>query len=340
MPAVTARRAGILRLVVQEHIETAAPVGSKTIHEKYGVPVSPATIRNEMQALEEDGLLRQPHPSAGRIPSDQGYRYFVQSLAGQVDLSAEEKATIRHQFFQAPPEWDEWVELAAVLLARSLGLLAVVAPPRARRLAVRRVELIRLNERLALLVVVVREARVLKQLVTLASATAQAELSAVARRLNERVVEKTAAELERLPDPAEATTAAVLHSLRRLLREEAGRDLAARVEGLPGVLAQPEFRSDHRWVLAIMSLVEGRAVERLVPPGTLGESGVRVVIGAENQAEELRECSVVMAPYGAGEEMTGFVGVVGPTRMRYPRGAATVRYLSDLLQEMMERVYS
>ena len=85
------------------------------------------------------GCWRQPHPSAGRIPSDQGYRYFVQSLAGQVDLSAEEKATIRHQFFQAPPELDEWVELAAVLLARSLGLLAVVAPPRARRLAVRRV---------------------------------------------------------------------------------------------------------------------------------------------------------------------------------------------------------
>ena len=117
----------------------------------------------EMQALEEEGLLLQPHTSAGRVPSDRGYRVFVESLMGQVELPIEEQATIRHQFYQAPPELDEWVDLAAGLLARSLGLLAVVVPPQSRELRVRQLELISLNDLLVLLVVVLREPRVLKQ---------------------------------------------------------------------------------------------------------------------------------------------------------------------------------
>ena len=110
MAAVTDRRAGILRIIVREYVETAAPVGSRTIHDKYGVPASPATIRHEMQALEEEGLLEQPHTSAGRVPSDRGYRMYVESLMGQADLPGDEKATIRHQFFQAAPELDEWAD--------------------------------------------------------------------------------------------------------------------------------------------------------------------------------------------------------------------------------------
>ncbi len=128
---LTQRRAGILRLVVHEYIETATPVGSKAIREKYSLPASSATIRNEMKALEGEGLLTHPHTSAGRVPSETGYRLFVESLMGQVDLAGEEKATIRHQFYQTAPELDEWLDLAAVVLARSLGLLAIVAPPRA-----------------------------------------------------------------------------------------------------------------------------------------------------------------------------------------------------------------
>ena len=102
---LTQRRAGILRLVVHEYIETATPVGSKAIREKYSLPASPATIRNEMKALEGEGLLTHPHTSAGRVPSETGYRFFVESLMGHVDLAGEEKATIRHQFYQTAPSW-------------------------------------------------------------------------------------------------------------------------------------------------------------------------------------------------------------------------------------------
>ena len=213
MAAVTNRRAGILRIIVREYVETAAPVGSRTIHDKYGVSASPATIRHEMQALEEEGLLEQPHTSAGRVPSDRGYRLFVESLMGQTDLPVEEKATIRHQFYQAAPELDEWADLAAALLARSLGLLALVSPPRSRELQVKHLELIGLNEILALLVVVLREARVLKQLVPLDGPFEQAELSVMAARLNERVSGRTVTELRREPAVDDATEQRLIETL-------------------------------------------------------------------------------------------------------------------------------
>ena len=339
MSPVTERRAGILQIIVREYVETAAPVGSKTIHDKYGVPASPATIRHEMQSLEEDGLLEQPHTSAGRIPSDLGYRFFVESLMGQADLPGDEKATIRHQFFQAAPELDEWADLAAGLLARSLGLLAMVAPPRSRELQVKHLELISLNDLLALLVVVLREARVLKQLVPLDSAFEQAELSLLAARLNERVAGRTVTELRREPESDDATEQRLLATLSQLLGEESAREIGVRVEGVAGMLAQPEFRLDHEGALDIVTLVDQRAADRVVPVDSLGRAGVSVMIGDENPADELQHCSVVVAPYGDRADMSGYVALVGPTRMQYGRGVATVRYLSDLLEEMMDRVY-
>ena len=337
--SVTERRASIFSLIVREYVETAAPVGSKMLREKYHVPVSPATIRNEMQALELDGLLRQPHTSAGRVPSDRGYRFFVESLMVPGNLSDDEQATIRHQFYQTPPELDEWVELAAVLLARSLGLMAIVAPPRAHELQVRHLELIGLNELLALLVVVLREARVLKQLVPLESSLSQDDLSVMAHRLNEQVSGKSAMELRLAPDPEHATQAHVMQTLRRLLAEESIRDTEPQIEGFSAVLSQPEFQEDHERALRIVSLIDQHAGDRVVPFGALEGDGVSVVIGEENHAEELRECSVVLAPYGFSAGMSGYVGVLGPTRMHYAEGVAAVRYFSGLLQEMIERFY-
>ena len=339
MGEVTARQAGILRLVVREYIETAAPVGSKMIRDKYALPTSPATIRSEMQVLEEEGLLTHPHTSAGRVPSDRGYRVYVESLMDPADLTAEEKATLRYQFYQAAPELDEWAELAAVLLARSLGLLAVVAPPRARELRVRHVELIALKDLLALLVVVLHEARVLKQLVTLDSALDQAALSVVAAQLNQRMEGKSVRELRLLPATEVGAPATLDSALVHLLEEAQLREAEARVQGLRAVLEQPEFQDDHGDFLKIMTLLDQHAIDRVLPTGALIGNGVSVVIGGENQSEAMRRCSVVVAPYGIGSEVAGFVGLVGPTRMRYGRAVASVRYYSDLLRELMGEVY-
>jgi heat-inducible transcriptional repressor len=339
MVPLTQRRAGILRLVVHEYVETAVPVGSKAIRDKYDLPASPATIRNEMQALEGEGLLTHPHTSAGRVPSDEGYRFFVESLMGQVDLTVDEKATIRHQFFQSAPELDEWLNLAAALLARSLGLLAIVAPPRARELRVRQVQLIGLQELMALMIVVLQEARVLKQLVTLPEGTNTADFPALSNRVNEQLAGMSSRELDREPDPEDPLERSVVSTLRRVMHDEMLRDIDPRIDGISGVLSQPEFQADQREALNVMSLVDRHALEQVVPVEALEGSGVRVVIGSENRADELQHCTVVMASYGFASEPTGFVGVLGPTRMPYERTVASVGYMSTLLQEMMDRVY-
>jgi heat-inducible transcriptional repressor len=231
------------------------------------------------------------------------------------------------------------VELAAVLLARSLGLLAVVSAPRARELQVRHVELIALKDLLGLLVVVLREARVLKQLVSFSTAMDQAELSLLAARLNEGVAGRSVADLRAPPADETSAEAVVLTALRGLLREEEAREGSIHIEGLGNVLGQPEFLDNHVRAGELMALVERRSPQEWVPLPALGLEGVSVLIGQENRAEELRDCSVVAAPYGLGDGLRGVVGVAGPTRMRYQESVAGVRYVAALLQEMLEQVY-
>ena len=289
-----------------------------------------------MQALEGEGLLIQPHTSSGRVPSDKGYRFFVEMLMGQVELPADEQATIRHQFHQAPPELDQWADLAARLMARSHGLLAVVVLPRPQDIRVRHLQLISLNDLLVLLVVILRGPRLLKQLVTLPNEFDEQSLNDLAHRLNLDVAGLNANEL---PDAfADDASNTVLQSLKRMLEHESNCKEEARVEGLSNVLTQPEFESNHDRVLEIMSLIDRQSMGEVVPAAALDGGGVSVVIGDENCALELRDCSVVAAPYGMTDDRAGFVGLVGPTRMHYGRSVASVRYFSELLQEMMEQV--
>jgi heat-inducible transcriptional repressor len=338
MNAVTERRAGILRLVVREYVDTAIPVGSKTIRDKYELPTSAATIRSEMQALESAGLLTHPHTSAGRVPSDQGYRFYVESLMGPAELAPDVQATIRHQFYQAAPELDEWGKLAAVLLARSLGLVAIVTPPRSHDLRVRHVELVSLKDVLALLVVVLHEARVLKQLVTLQAPADQAQLSVAGTRLTEQLAGKTLSEI-RTREPLDGLEGGIERSISQLLLDESNRELGAHVEGLSGVLEQPEFQEHSDAFVNVISLIDAGSIDRLMPPETLSDGSVSVVIGAEHPTQEMQRCSVVMTPYSASSGISGFIGVLGPTRLEYGRAVAGVRYLSSLLDELMLDVY-
>lgn len=338
LEAVTERRAGILRLVVREYVDTATPVGSKSIRDKYELPASAATIRSEMQALESAGLLTHPHTSAGRVPSDHGYRFYVESLMGPAELAAEEKATIRHQFYQAAPELDEWGKLAAVLLARSLGLVAIVAPPRSEDLRVRHIELVSLKDLLALLVVVLHEARVLKQLVPLATPADQAQLSMTGARLNEQLAGKSLSEL-RGRTPAEGLEGGIERSISQLLEGESNREMGAQIEGLSGVLEQPEFQENHEDFVNVISLIDAHSIDQIVPPGALSDGDVTVVIGAEHPTRAMQHCSVIMTPYSATSGISGFIGVLGPTRLEYGWAVARVRYLSSLLDELMLEVY-
>ena len=353
------RRAGILQLVIQDYIETATPVASRHVVEKYALPASPATIRHEMHALEREGYLTHPHTSAGRVPSNRGYRHFVQSLMGHAELGLAEQASVRHQFFQAAPSVDEWVELAATVLARSLGLLVIVAPPHPEQLRVRQVELISLNELLVLMIVVVQEARMIRQLMPLPQPVEVDELDELATRLSWMLRGRSASDVRtaarqaidaRETHPVEHF---VLDTLAQVLDRDALRAGNPAIAGLGGMMAQPEFQHEPERSLELIELVDQHAADDLVPAAVIEDvtqqgdirGAMHVLIGDDHPTALLQRCSLVLAPYrsstGAAEppEIPGYVGVIGPTRMNYPRSIAAARFYSQLLQEMIDAVY-
>src|SRR3990172_6645386 len=154
---LTERRSRILQFIVEEYVDSALPVGSETIVRKYRLPVSSATIRNEMARLEEEGYITHPYTSAGRLPSDQGYRYYIESLMDEQDLTPEEKETIRHQFHQAGRELEQWVRLSAAVLAQAARNMAVVTSPRSPECRLKHLELVPLHDVVVLLVVVLQD---------------------------------------------------------------------------------------------------------------------------------------------------------------------------------------
>ena len=357
---LSTRRAGILQLVIQDYVETATPVASRHVVEKYALPASPATIRHEMHVLEQEGYLTHPHTSAGRIPSDQGYRHFVQSLMGHAELGLAEQAAVRHQFFQAAPSVDEWVELAATVLARSLGLLVIVAPPHPEQLRLRQLELIALNELLVLMIVVAQEARMIRQLMPLPQPVELDELDDLSRKLSGSLRGRSASEIRQAAQEqleqsgAAAIEHVVLDTLAQVLDRDAQRAGIPAIAGLGGMVSQPEFQQEPDRSLELIDLVDRHQAEALVPQAVLenseadlvsglGASGwdMRVLIGDDHPTEMLQECSLVLAPYRTGDsgESPGYVGVVGPTRMNYPRSVAAVRFYAQLLQEMIDAVY-
>lgn len=334
---LTERRKKLLQYIVEEHVQTAQPVGSGTLREKYNLSVSSATIRNEMAALEAEGYVTHPHTSAGRVPTDAGYRYYVEALMREERIPEEAQQTIRHQFHQAARELEEWAHLAAAILASRVRNAAVVTTPHSPEPRIKQLELVGVHEHLALLIVVLQEARVLQQTLTLDQATSQDELSAIARKLNELFAGKSAAEVRATNadlQPAEqmiaGAAAALLDSADEISREPSF------IEGLRDLLRQPEFSQGER-LLTLMEVLESHNLARAIPADETGD-GVSIIIGGEHPVDEMRSCSVITTRYTGPGGLRGRLSVVGPTRMHYPNTVATVRYMSSLMEELL-RVY-
>ena len=199
---LTERRQKLLQIIVDEYVTSAQPVGSNALVEKYRLPYSSATVRSEMAALEDEGYVTHPHTSAGRIPTDAGYRYYVEALMHDETPSEELQQTIRHQFHQAARELEEWARLAAAILAGRLNNAAVVTTPHSPEPRLRWIEIVGVHDYLALLVVVLQEARVLQQTLALEQPLTQEELTGIARRLNGLFDGKTAAQIRSQSLPA------------------------------------------------------------------------------------------------------------------------------------------
>jgi heat-inducible transcriptional repressor len=338
MPELSERQNLILALVIHDYIESAQPVGSKNLVERYSLDLSSATVRNTMAELTEAGYLRQPYTSAGRVPTEEGYRFFVRQLMGQPDLPAPTKRTITHQFYQAGNDVDRWMRLAASVLAHQSQAASVVTAPHPEQARFKHLELIGTHGRQVLMVLVLSNGEVRQQMLALAEPVSQEQLSATANRVNALCQGMDASGVAALPGRMDALE----QDLLKLAREELERMGAAVTgevyrDGLTNVLAEPEFAEAEMARKALRIFEESSLLEELLARTVLtaGVGGVQVLIGGEGTWEELRDCSIVLSRYGAPGLATGAVGVLGPIRMAYGRTISTVRFVSGLLSDLV-----
>jgi heat-inducible transcriptional repressor len=338
MTDLTERQKKILMLVVRDHIETAQPVGSQRIVEHFHLDMSSATVRNELAVLTEQGFLRQPHTSAGRVPTEEGYRYFVTHLMQQADLPESVQHTISHQFYQARQDIDQWMTLAASILAHQSQGVSVVTAPHADRARFKHVELISTQGRQVLMVLVMSDGDVDQQILTLAEPVPQEMLSATANRLNQQISGKTLDELASLPMHSNALEQDILTIITTDMRRTDARVSGEMyVDGLTNVLSEPEFTDSDNARRALRMFEERSTLQDLLARTVMnsGVGGVQVLIGGDGTWDELRQCSMVLARYGVPGMATGTLGVLGPMRMSYARAIPTVRYVAGLLSDLV-----
>jgi heat-inducible transcriptional repressor len=338
MSAITERQKLILALIIHTYVETAQPVGSKALIERYKLDSSSATIRNDMVELTEAGLLRQPHTSAGRVPTEEGYRYFVRQLMGQTELPMNTRRTITHQFYQAGRDVNRWMRLAASVLAHQSQGASLVTSPRPESARFKHLSLISTHGRQVLMVMVWTGGQVRQQMLTLAEPVSQEQLSTAASHINLLCegldVEAIAAvhgQFEALEQDVIKLIREELDRMKQVVSGEVYRD------GLTNVLAEPEFAESESARKALRVLEERSMLEDLLSRTVLtsGMDEVQVLIGGEGTWEDLRDCSMVLARYGAPGLVTGALGVLGPTRMAYGRTVSTVRFVSGLLSDLV-----
>ena len=342
------RSQAILRAVIEEYVATATPVGSQALVERYHLGVSSATVRSILAELEAAGLLTHPHTSAGRIPTDEGYRFYVESIADAVPLPAVEQLMIRHQFGQVEFASEHWFRLAATTLAgltRSAGLATPAKPSAAH---IRRIDLVAINERMASLILVLREGAIKQAVVTLDDDDAidQPTLNRVAGLLNERLVDMTASQAEtRLAtldsdDRVQDLADRVGERIVKVLREY---DAAAIEEvfsdGLLNVMEAPEFAQSDK-LRRVFSALENRTYLGELVGSVAGSGQITIFIGHENAPADMSEVSLVLAPYGRPGQAIGVVGVLGPTRMSYAQAIGTVRFVSGIMNELVDHLYA
>ncbi|MCK9518708.1 MAG: heat-inducible transcriptional repressor HrcA [Dehalococcoidia bacterium] len=335
------RRSRILALIIDDYVDSALPVGSQALVQRHALRLSSATVRNEMAVLEDEGFITHPHTSAGRIPSHKGYRYYVGTLMPERDLSTHEQFTILHQFHQSARQLEDWVQLAASVLATRLRNVALVTQPKVLDLRFKQLQIVELSETMALLVVVTSDAAVHQQTLEFPAPVNQEQLTRLANRLNAEWGGKLASELpfedtvEPLSGVERVVVAAVAELLLKVQREAIEEPV---VEGVRELLRQPEFDGSDR-ILDTLEAVDERHLRTAIPTGAVGEAEVAVVIGDENREGPYQDMSFVIARYGLPNGASGVLGVLGPTRLAYGEAVAHVRYVSDVLTELMRKFY-
>ena len=338
LKGLTRRRETVLKIIVSEYIATAVHVASETIFRNYTLGVSPATIRNDMAYLEQEGYIARPHTSSGSVPLDKGYRYYVESLAKETELPLEDQYRIRKLFHEVEEEFERWLKLAAAIAARLVRNAALVTFPKSTQCRFRHLELVGLQEFVALMVLVLSEAIIKRQLLSFEEPVTQERLTTMANKLNATYVGSTGSEILTkkvgLTSEEEQVAKAVVDIMTA---EDELEYEEPYLDGLRLMLGQPEFAHKDR-MLSIMELMETKEWLSSAFAQQSSDVGVQVVIGEENRDETLHDLSVVFSRYGIPGRVGGTIGIIGPTRMDYRRAISTVDYMSAVLSDLVAGV--
>ncbi len=339
MADLSERQKLVLALIVRDYVETAEPISSGRLVDHFKLDFSPATARNEMAILEKEGYLYQPYTSAGRVPTKEGYRYYVGKLMGDDRLPTHVQEMIRHQFYQARNDVDDWLSLSASVLAQHSRGAAIVTPLHTERARFKHLALLSTRGRQVLMVIVLNSGEVHQQTLVLDDNLTQGQLTGIAAQINELATGLDAMKLEEIEFETgnlvmENIFQLVLGTMQNLDVISSGEVFR---DGFTNMLSEPEF-SEPEKARKTLEVFEDRAIlDDLLSRTVFGSEGkgVHVIIGGEDTWEQLEDTSLILASYGDRDHAMGAIGILGPLRMSYSRGVSTVRFVSDLISELI-----
>lgn len=335
------RKRLILQAIIEDYINTAEPVGSRTISKKYLMGTSPATIRNEMADLEEMGFIEQPHTSAGRIPSDKGYRLYVDKIMKQNTINEVQQQIIRKEFLDTLGEIDRLVKHASKLLSQMTQYTSIVMAPQLRRTSIKQIQLIRIDNS-TVLAVIITDAGIVKNSVLRLVQDVQGDvLTKITNMLNDKLAglgidDIESFDLEYMKNNSMGHREIIEQIVPELIQTLMFSDTAdVYHDGVSNILNLPEY-SDIKKARSFLNTMEENELLFKVLNDVKGD--VNVSIGSENKLEQFRDCSLITATYRINGKIVGSVGLIGPTRMEYSKAISVVECMTDTLSNILTKI--
>jgi heat-inducible transcriptional repressor len=337
---LTERKFKILEAIVNDYIHTAEPIGSRTIAKKYGMGISSATIRNEMSDLEDLGLISQLHTSSGRIPSQKGYRFYVDRMMREMPLAREEALFLQGMIIQNINQVEFMMQETAKALARLTRCPAIVSEPYLKKTKIRHLQLVPVDEKAVLLVLVTDTKAVKNQVINLPDAPGYDTLARLSQALNKQLEGKSVREINRpCINALLENFGPQAHMLMPLLGIVAGMiqdedDVRVFTSGVKNILAFPEFSDRSKADVIFQALEERESLISLLAP--ISGEGIQVVIGDENDFDWLKDCSLIRAGYSIDNQSTGYIAIIGPTRMDYAHAVSVLTGISQNIRQVIQ----
>ncbi len=334
------RKMLVLRAIVDDYIHSAEPVGSRTIARRYELGVSPATIRNEMADLEGTGYIMQPHVSAGRIPSDKGYRFYVDMLMQPERISEAQRQKIQHKVSARQQQVEQLIQETSKLLALLTQYIAIVVAPPLTGSVLKHIQLVSIDDLSILVVMVLNPGMVQNKIIKTKTKYSLVELTTISERLNLRLRGITYREIgthliRDIQEEFGDIGMALLEIISSELAESSQEQLY--LNGAIHIFNQPEFKDVDR-AKSLLTVLEEKEIVSKVINELSRVTGVQVAIGHENNRVEIQECSVVTSTYNVSGEVIGAIGVIGPTRMEYAKVFSIVDLMANSLSEILSEL--